>query len=48
MKKSQWQKDFEAFYEKYPDCPLSEDIEKLEPRHEARICRANQERNKGY
>jgi hypothetical protein len=29
MKKSQWQKDFEAFYEKYPDCPLSEDIESL-------------------
>lgn len=27
--KSQWQQDFEDFYEKHPNCPLSEDIESL-------------------
>lgn len=25
----QWQKDFEEFYAKYPDCPISQDVETL-------------------
>ena len=27
--KTEWQKKFEAFYEKYPECPISQDIDKL-------------------